>query len=137
VLQTLSSALTCPLFQTFGATPDLVFGSRLAVGDVKYKLTDGGWNRPDLYEVVAFAAAFQCQDATLICFADQARTPQSVGVGRIWVSQMVWNCAINPERAATELCNEMRSWTDGVVRRMPNLQTLLLEQTDPPRNRCK
>lgn len=99
---------------SFGVTPDLVFGSGWAVGDVKYKLTDGGWNRADLYEVVAFAAAFRCKNAALICFANDRRPSHSVGVGEFQVSQMIWNCADTPERAATQLCKAMRAWTDGV-----------------------
>ena len=35
---------------------DIVFGAGCAIADVKYKLAQEGWNRPDLYEVVAAAS---------------------------------------------------------------------------------
>jgi hypothetical protein len=45
------------------AKPDLVFDGGLAVGDVKYKDIDPERNRSDLYQVVAFAAGYDCDCA--------------------------------------------------------------------------
>src|SRR5262249_15747260 len=39
--------------------PDLVLGARAAVADVKYKLSRSDWDRPDLYQLVAFAAGYR------------------------------------------------------------------------------
>jgi hypothetical protein len=39
---------------------------------VKYKAPDGTWNRPDLYEVVAFAVAFGRSHAALVTFGVKA-----------------------------------------------------------------
>jgi 5-methylcytosine-specific restriction endonuclease McrBC regulatory subunit McrC len=96
---------------TFGAHPDIVVGSGHAVGDVKYKVTDGSWYRPDLYEVVAFAAAFRCRDAVLITFALGDLPIRSVGLGDTTVVQVVWNCAVDPDTASAKLCDSIRTWT--------------------------
>lgn len=48
---------------TLTFNPDLVFGGpAVAVGDVKYKLAGGDWDRSDLYQVVAFATAFRVDE---------------------------------------------------------------------------
>ena len=39
--------------------PDLVVDEGLAVADVKYKLTDEAWRRPDLHQIVTFAEGFK------------------------------------------------------------------------------
>jgi 5-methylcytosine-specific restriction endonuclease McrBC regulatory subunit McrC len=100
---------------TFGALPDIVFGSGWAVGDVKYKVNDGSWNRPDLYEVVAFASAFRCKNAALICFAERQLAIEQVGVGDISVAQIAWNCDLDPLRAGDELCAAVWAWTNHVA----------------------
>jgi 5-methylcytosine-specific restriction enzyme subunit McrC len=98
----------------FGAHPDIVLGTGWAVADVKYKLNDGSWNRPDLYEVVAFASAFKCRDAALICFAEHSLATQAVEVGDITVSKLAWNCDLHPIAAGSELCGAFQHWTSGI-----------------------
>ena len=93
--------------------PDLVFGYGWAVGDVKYKRTEAEWNRPDLYEVVAFAAAFRVPDAILIYFSEAGLEPRNVGVGDIHVSALAWNCSLTPDVAEEALCRAVRHWTSG------------------------
>jgi 5-methylcytosine-specific restriction enzyme subunit McrC len=90
--------------------PDLVFGDGRAVGDVKYKRTDAEWNRPDLYEVVAFAAAFRVSDAVLLYFSEVGIEPRGVGVGDIQVSSIAWNCSLTPDVAEGALCRAVREW---------------------------
>ena len=36
---------------------------------MKYKLWDGDWNRPDLYQAVAFAAAVRTPQAAIVGFS--------------------------------------------------------------------
>jgi 5-methylcytosine-specific restriction endonuclease McrBC regulatory subunit McrC len=103
---------------SFGAHPDIVFGSGSAVGDIKYKLSDGTWNRPDLYELFAFAAAFRCLDAVLICFARGGLQPANVSVGETSVHRVAWNCSTTPELASLALCKSIALWTIDVERRL-------------------
>jgi 5-methylcytosine-specific restriction enzyme subunit McrC len=53
-----------------GLVPDLTFrdrGQLVAVGDVKYKRTPGvGANHPDVYQILAYAVAFDVSDAFLV-----------------------------------------------------------------------
>jgi 5-methylcytosine-specific restriction endonuclease McrBC regulatory subunit McrC len=93
--------------------PDLVFGDVRAVGDVKYKVRDGDWQRPDLYEVVAFAEAASVVEALLVDFqAPSSRPPQAVSLGRIRVQGLSWPVheTINPEQAARSLSAKAREW---------------------------
>jgi 5-methylcytosine-specific restriction enzyme subunit McrC len=94
--------------------PDLVFERGLAVGDVKYKLLAAEWNRPDLYQSVAFAAAFKTQASCVIGFCDRihAPMPARVQVGRTAVQPFVWRAAeeVAPVDAAIELCHQVASW---------------------------
>jgi 5-methylcytosine-specific restriction enzyme subunit McrC len=121
--------LSAPILgATFGAHPDIVFGPGWAVGDVKYKLNDGSWNRPDLYEVVAFASAFRCQQAALLCFAKGPLVFDPVGVGEINVAQVAWNCSAEPARASEEFCETVRVWAN----RLANCQTLVAARANRP-----
>ena len=94
----------------FGAHPDVVVDFGAAVADVKYKLTDGSWYRPDLYEIVAFASAFRSVKAALICFANRSIPPNTAGVGDVQVTQIAWNCDVEPDRASIEMCKAVRLW---------------------------
>ena len=49
--------------------PDLRFFGNRAVGDVKYKLRAGDWNRADLYQVLSFAAGLRCFHAAIVLTA--------------------------------------------------------------------
>jgi len=94
--------------------PDLVFGSNLALGDVKYKISSGAWNRADLYEVVSFAAAFRTAHAILITFSpehDPIPAP-ALKVGDIAVSELTWaaNTAITPREAEDALISQVLTW---------------------------
>lgn len=98
--------------------PDLLFGRQLAVGDVKYKLAQGGWRRPDLYEVVAFAAAFRCRDATLIQFSDHgAHRPSPALIGEHRVVELVWRTDHNAQTAEDDLVASVSSWLATCERR--------------------
>jgi 5-methylcytosine-specific restriction endonuclease McrBC regulatory subunit McrC len=71
--------------------PDLVFGSISAVGDVKYKLDRERWDRGDLYQVVAFAAAAETKSAILVDFRNGTATAcPPVRFGGIEVRNACW-----------------------------------------------
>jgi len=95
------------------ASPDLVFGDVLAVGDVKYKLGGDSWSRPDLYEVVAFAAAAEREHAVLANFrplGSPALLP--VQVGRIEITEVSWpaDVELDPHEAAGIFAERVGSW---------------------------
>lgn len=94
-----------------GLHPDLVFGEQ-AVGDVKYKLVSGEWQRPDLYEVVAFAAGYRVEAAALVGFAASRAASADVRFGDIAVRTLLWDVDLSPAAAAAALVDEARTWWD-------------------------
>jgi hypothetical protein len=96
--------------------PDLVFGATDAVGDVKYKLADGAWVRSDLYQVVAFAAAYRVTDALLVRFRT-TDTPGATDVplGDFLVHEVTWpaSAEIPPADAADALGDDVVAWLSG------------------------
>jgi hypothetical protein len=76
---------------TARANPDLVFGDTLAVGDVKYKTGGTDWDRNDLYQVVAFAAAARAEKGLLVDFGRDVAIPRAgVTFGDIEVINARW-----------------------------------------------
>ena len=94
--------------------PDLVFGSHIAVGDVKYRYLTPDWNRSDLNQVVAFATAFQCPASLLLGFAREALDPlpRRVPVGSVTTTSLAWvaSSAVDPAQSAANLGAQVRSW---------------------------
>jgi 5-methylcytosine-specific restriction enzyme subunit McrC len=95
--------------------PDLVFGPPSAIGDVKYKLSSGDWNRADLYQLVAFATGFRVDHALLVQF----RQPNVPGcpdlfVGGVRVSERTWpsDPLIPGYTAAAQFVDGVRDWMD-------------------------
>ena len=75
-------------------TPDLRFGTDMAVGDVKYKLTGMDWNRNDLYQAVTFGTGFGCSKVAVIAFRTTASLElPRVRVGNVEVVPFCWNCS--------------------------------------------
>lgn len=94
-------------------TPDLRFGTDMAVGDVKYKLTGMDWNRNDLYQAVTFGTGFGCSKVAVIAFRTTASLElPRVRVGNVEVVPFCWNCsdAVPPEEAGSTLCSEVEAW---------------------------
>jgi hypothetical protein len=93
--------------------PDLVFGDNEAIGDVKYKLMGSDWQRPDLYQVVSFAAGFRTTKACLITFCSEpdAALP-TIHVGDITADCFSWlaSPSISPPSAAAELVLQVGNW---------------------------
>jgi 5-methylcytosine-specific restriction enzyme subunit McrC len=100
--------------------PDLVFDKGAAVADVKYKLSQRDWVRPDLYQAVAFATAFQSAAAAVIGFRtdENADIPQAVTVGRLPVRYFVWRAqeALDPQEAGRDLALQVDEWLAQVAR---------------------
>jgi 5-methylcytosine-specific restriction enzyme subunit McrC len=72
--------------------PDIVFGNRLAVADVKYKYFGRDWNRNDFNQIVAFATAFDTQRCALFGFVSEPFSSKSglVRVGRVEATRIAW-----------------------------------------------
>lgn len=97
---------------TMRVHPDLVIGDLAAVGDVKYKTDRPGWDRGDLYQVVAFATAAGVETAVLVDF----RRPDAGGLDPVWfdgvkVSNVSWptDPALSPGEASTTFVTELKA----------------------------
>jgi 5-methylcytosine-specific restriction endonuclease McrBC regulatory subunit McrC len=99
---------------TMTVNPDLVFDSGAAIADVKYKRARHEWRRPDLYQAVAFAEAYETSIAALIEFSPTLEHLDPVQVGGIRVDHLVWvsDPSVPPEHAARLLCIDVRAWLD-------------------------
>ena len=99
-------------------TPDLVFGRR-AVGDVKYKVWSGDWDRADLYQLVAFATGFGVSDALRVDFASTDHGDSAVRVGPVQLAACDWVCDTgSPHDAERALGVRLRAWWDTAQRRL-------------------
>jgi 5-methylcytosine-specific restriction endonuclease McrBC regulatory subunit McrC len=97
--------------------PDLVFGPPDAVGDVKYKLAGGDWDRADLYQVIAFAAAFRVTETVLVRFRRaEVALLADVRVGDIGVREVTWPAddEIPAAVAAGTVAEDVRAWLGAV-----------------------
>ena len=93
--------------------PDLVFDGGLAVGDVKYKDIGPEWNWSDLYQVVAFAAGYDCDCAVIVGFSDgNAAKPTAIRFGKIGVAAFAWDVSplSEPEVSGKVLAAEIEAF---------------------------
>jgi hypothetical protein len=88
--------------------PDLVFGAREAVADVKYKIAGSLWNRADLYEVVAFAEHLGASKAAVIDFGGERRP--HVLLGEIEIAHLPWDLSLDPADAAGQFIAATAEW---------------------------
>ena len=97
--------------------PDIVFGDRLAIADVKYKYFGRDWNRTDFNQVVAFATAFDSQRCALFGFVSEPIFPNAaiVKVGRVEATRIAWPIGSNasPEFVAQTMVEGLYRWLDG------------------------
>jgi 5-methylcytosine-specific restriction enzyme subunit McrC len=94
-------------------TPDLVFGAPTAVGDIKYKLSSGDWNRADFYQLIAFATGFRVKRGLLVQFRRPGvRTCPDLAVGDVRVTECAWPAdpLLPPEAAAAQFLDEVGRW---------------------------
>jgi hypothetical protein len=94
-----------------GLNPDLVFGG-IAVGDVKYSLLAPDWNRPHLYQAVAFATGYRVTRAGVFGFMLKGPSPPQLQVGPVGLTAFAWlsDETVAPETAEATLLDEARSW---------------------------
>ena len=92
-------------------TPDIVFGN-MAVGDVKYKLWAGDWDRSDLYQLVTFATGFGVTEGLRLGFATVGSSPQTVHVGPVRLSVCDWLCdgTVGPPDAERRFASAIQEW---------------------------
>ncbi len=93
--------------------PDLVFDGGTHVADVKYKVGGDDWNRGDLYEVVAFAAATRTDHAAIIRFrSDLQPSLPTIQIGDFRVRDIIWRAlpGFSHEQALEVVADEVRAW---------------------------
>jgi hypothetical protein len=93
--------------------PDLVVGSGSAIADVKYKVSQGDWNRPDLYQLVTFATAFRSKAGALVNFVPAgAAELTSLRIGDISVHHVAWpaDAALTADEAARRCSSSASRW---------------------------
>lgn len=103
-------------------TPDLCFGD-LAIGDVKYKLWSGDWDRADLYQLVAFATGFGVTEALRAGFLGGGKPGHSVEVGQVTTATIDWPSIseLRPEEAEEAFIAAARTWWARVLESEPAL----------------
>lgn len=94
--------------------PDIVFGDRLAIADVKYKYFGRDWNRNDFNQIVAFATAFDTQRCALFGFISEpvSSKPGLVQVGRVEATRIAWPVGpgISPEAVSQTMIEGLSRW---------------------------
>lgn len=97
--------------------PDIVFGDRLAIADVKYKYFGRDWNRNDFNQIVAFATAFESQRCALFGFVSDPVFEKSgiVQIGRIKATRIAWpiGADTSPEVVANTMLQGLSCWLSG------------------------
>jgi len=98
--------------------PDLVFGDELAVGDVKYKVSnEADWKswRGDLNQSLAFATAAKVKHSVIVRFSEEPLFVDKVRAGENEVVQLVWavgtdDLPIAPTTARDQLRRSALEW---------------------------
>lgn len=95
--------------------PDIVLGAPSAVGDVKYKWANREWDRPDLYQLVAFATGYRVKTAALFSFAPSTvESPVQLMVGETHITAVPWIATKDwdPVRAGEDFVARARNWLE-------------------------
>ena len=98
---------------TLTFNPDLVFDGGQAIGDVKYKLSRGEWDRADLYEVIAFAEAYRAARGLILRFREPGIPAiADLTVGDMTVHEVTWAAdpCVDPIDAANAVADEVAQW---------------------------
>jgi hypothetical protein len=105
--------------------PDLLFDSRTAVGDVKYKISKGDWDRTDVNQVITFAEAFGASAAAILRFRNRAtRQMTDVIVGKKLLSELTWSMEEQADafEAGKRFLADTRAWLERVKIRSSELE---------------
>jgi len=104
VLQLTNSSMTL--------NPDLVIGAGMALADVKYKLSRPDWDRPDLYQLVAFATGFHAPHAALVDFSAGPAARETIRIGDVTVRHVAWpiDPAMSASDAHARFLSEFEAW---------------------------
>lgn len=90
--------------------PDLVFGDEVAVGDVKYRVTNGEISRSHLNQATTFATGYNAMQAVVVGFGS-VPVGEQVQVGNIRVDGMNWDISQHdPKVAAAALATQINCW---------------------------
>lgn len=94
--------------------PDIVFGNRVAIGDVKYKYFGRDWNRNDFNQIVAFATAFDSSRCVLFGFVNENFSSglEIVQVGRVEATRIAWPLGpgTSPEVVSRTMLDGLKNW---------------------------
>jgi 5-methylcytosine-specific restriction enzyme subunit McrC len=94
--------------------PDIVFGNKLAIADVKYKYFGRDWNRNDFNQIVAFATAFDSRHCALFGFVSETNFSKSVfvRVGRVEATRIAWPVGpgTSPEKVSQLMVASLENW---------------------------
>lgn len=93
--------------------PDLVFGDEVAVGDVKYRVTNGEISRSHLNQATTFATGYNAVKAVVVGFGS-VPVGEQVRVGNVRVDGMNWDITQDPKVAATGLATQINCWLAGL-----------------------
>jgi 5-methylcytosine-specific restriction enzyme subunit McrC len=102
----------------FTLNPDVVINNGAFIVDIKYKLAQSTWSRPDVYQLVAHATGFRSKEAALIYFdTTHVVCPTPVTFGDLPISYIVWNAntGVDPAQAASKLAESLRLQLNGIV----------------------
>lgn len=99
------------------ANPDIgISENPLLVGDIKYKIQEKYWRRPDLAQSVFFAVAYEAPRSLIIDFENEKSEPNGdVKVSHIVVSAIGWDAreAALPEESSAKLIDHVKAWLGG------------------------
>ncbi len=90
-----------------GLNLDLHFDDGEVVGDVKYKLIDGGIARTDLYQAVTFATAAESSRSLILGFSESERNAVAGQVGNVAIRTVHWLVSLEPEAARERLVSQI------------------------------
>jgi 5-methylcytosine-specific restriction enzyme subunit McrC len=100
--------------------PDLVFGSDIAIGDIKYRKLTNQWSDSDRNQIVTFATGFCCRHAALVGFSsdeDGVVSPPAISIGAVALRAFTWSVAeeSSPEQSQVKFIEQLDRWLTGIV----------------------
>jgi len=99
-------------------SPPILLNDGFAVGDVKYKLSDGKWGRADLAQLVFFSAAYGSSAGFLINFktASEVNPAPNAIVGGVPYKMINWDTTLaDPHEAELNFVSDVRAWIETLI----------------------